>query len=390
MTDKLDQSTEPQQDDFAALWASMAGQYDYVHPVRGDIRKGQILSVSPNEVLVDIGAKTDAFVSSRDLEGMDPEEFAQLKPGKEINVYVVRSDDREDGLVVSINLARAYADWVRAEELMESGEIIHITVTGHNKGGVVGSFGSIQGFVPASQITSLRPRGQSQEDGSDLADLVGRELPVKVIEVNRRRRRLILSERAAQREWRAHQRERLLSELREGDIRVGTVSNLADFGAFVDLGGIDGLVHISELSWEHVNHPRDVLRVGQEVQVQVLRVDQERQRIGLSLKRTQPDPWSSIATRYRAGQVIDGVVTHLAKFGAFVEIEPGVEGLIHVSELAEGNIEDPAQVVSEGERLTVTILDVDAEQRRISLSLRQGPGLETEPAGQSESTPEEP
>jgi len=388
MTDNPDQGTEPQ-DDFATLWENMAAEYDYVHPVRGDIRKGQILTVSPNEVLVDIGAKTDAVVSNRDLETMNSEEFAQLKPGKEINVYVVRSDDREGGLIVSINLARAYEDWIRAQELMESGEIINITVTGHNKGGVVGSFGSIQGFIPASQITTLRPRGQHDQDGSDLAELVGKELPVKVIEVNRRRRRLILSERAAQREWRAHQRERLLSELRDGEVRTGTVSNLCDFGAFVDLGGIDGLVHISELSWEHVNHPRDVLRVGQEVQVEILRVDRERQRIGLSLKRTQPDPWKSIASRYKAGQVIEGVVTHLAKFGAFVELEPGVEGLVHVSELAEGSIEDPGQIVSEGERLTVLILDVDAEQRRISLSLRQAPSPAPEPAGEAERVPEE-
>ncbi len=367
----------------------MAAQYDYVHPARGDIRKGQILRVSPNEVLVDIGAKTDAVVSTRDLASMDSEELARLKPGQEINVYIVHTDDREGDLVVSINLARAYEDWIRAQELMESGEIIHITVTGYNKGGIVGNLGSIQGFVPASQITSLRPSGQSEQDSSDLAYLVGKELPVKVIEVNRRRRRLILSERAAQREWRSQQRERLLSELREGDVVVGTVSNLADFGAFVDLGGIDGLVHISELSWEHVNHPRDVLHVGQQVEVEVLRVDRERQRIGLSLKRTQPDPWNSVASRYRVGQTVEGVLTHLAKFGAFVELEPGVEGLIHISELAEGTVEDPAQVVSEGERLTVIILDVDAEQRRISLSLRQAPGPEPEPAGQTGAAPEE-
>lgn len=388
MTDKPDQGMEPQ-DDFAALWETVAAEYDYVHPVRGDIRKGQILKVSPNEVLVDIGAKTDAIVSNRDLETMESEEFAELKPGQEINVYVVRADDREGSLIVSINLARAYEDWIKAQELMESGEIISITVTGHNKGGVVGSFGSIQGFIPASQITSLRPRGRTDQDGSDLAELVGKELPVKVIEVNRRRRRLILSERAAQREWRAAQRERLLSELGEGDVRTGTVSNLCDFGAFVDLGGIDGLVHISELSWEHVNHPRDVLQVGQEVEVEVLRVDQERQRIGLSLKRTQPDPWLSIDSRFSAGQVVEGVVTHLAKFGAFVELEPGVEGLVHVSELADGNVEDPAQVVSEGERLTVLILDVDAEQRRISLSLRQAPSAAPETASEAEMAREE-
>ncbi|HHX45523.1 MAG TPA: S1 RNA-binding domain-containing protein [Chloroflexi bacterium] len=388
MTDKPDQGMDPQED-FATLWESVAAEYDYVHPVRGDIRKGQILSVSRNEVLVDIGAKTDAVVSSRDLETMDPEELAELAPGKEINVYIVRADDREGSLIVSINLARAYEDWIRAQELLESGDIIHITVSGYNKGGLVGAFGSIQGFIPASQITSLRPRGRSEQDGSDLAELVGKELPVKVIEVNRRRRRLILSERAAQREWRAAQRERLLSELREGDVRTGTVSNLCDFGAFVDLGGIDGLVHISELAWEHVNHPRDVLEVGQEVSVEVLRVDQERQRIGLSLKRTQPDPWQSIATRYSAGQVIEGVVTHLAKFGAFVELEPGIEGLVHVSELAEGNVEDPAQIVSEGDRLTVLILEVDANQRRISLSLRQAPVPERESTGETEMAREE-
>jgi len=203
---------------------------------------------------------------------------------------------------------------------------------------------------------------------------VGQELALKVIEVNRHRRRLIFSERAAFREWRAHQRDRLLAEVREGEVRSGIVSSLREFGAFVDLGGMDGLVHLSELSWSRVKHPSAVVKVGQQVEVLVLQVDREAQRIGLSLKRLQADPWTQVGSKYQAGQLVQAVVTHLAKFGAFAELELGVEGLIHISELAERNINDPAEVVTEGEELTLLILDVEPQRQRIGLSLRQVPG----------------
>ncbi|MHB1296237.1 MAG: 30S ribosomal protein S1 [Anaerolineae bacterium] len=368
-----DADNTPQEQEFAALWEHLGDTYDYVSPARGDVRKGVVMSAGPNEILIDIGAKQDAIVSSRDLEHMSREEIAALTPGKEVNVFIVRADDREEQIVVSVRLARAYEDWDRAQEVMDSGEIVQAEVVSYNKGGLVVAFGNLQGFVPMSQIANLSQRTGGDTTPEGLASLVGEELALKVIEVNRRRRRLILSERGARREWRAAQRERLMSELKEGDIRTGTVSSLRDFGAFVDLGGADGLIHISELSWSRVKHPAELLEVGQTVQVMVLRVDPEAQRIGLSLKRVQPDPWADIDSRYRVDDTVHGKVTHLVKFGAFVELEPGVEGLVHVSELADMMVDDPSEVVAEGEELDLRVLGVDSERHQIALSLRGVP-----------------
>ena len=259
-------------------------------------------------------------------------------------------------------------------------------MSGFNKGGLLCDYGGLQGFIPISQIANLVMSGGDRSQADLLGDYVGRELVLKVIEVNRRRRRLILSERAAMREWRSHQRERLLEEITEGQVRTGVVSNLVDFGAFVDLGGMDGLVHISELSWGRVEHPREVLNIGQEVSVLVLNVDRERQRIGLSIKRIQRDPWESVEERYEAGQLVNGVVSHIVSFGAFVELEPGVEGLVHVSELSDGQVENPADMVHENQELTLLVLGVDPQEHRISLSLRQAP--RPEPDAEPE-TPEE-
>ena len=361
------------QEDFASIWEQLSRSYDYVAPKRGDVREGVVLSVRPGEIMVDIGAKQDAIVASRELQQMSPEELQALNVGDGLHVYVVHIDKHSGSPIVSLRLAREYEHWQRAQELMDSGEIIKATVTDYNKGGLLCFFESLQGFVPASQVIGLARRYPRESQDDTLASFVGRELALKVIEVNRRRRRLILSERAAGREWRAQQREQFLAEIKEGEIRVGTVSNLVVFGAFVDLGGIDGLIHLSQLSWGRVEHPRDVLEIGQSVDVFVLNVDRERQRIGLSLKHMQPDPWEMVGDKYEAGQLVTGTVTHLVKFGAFVELEPGVEGLIHLSELAEGDFGDSSNVVSEGEELSLLILSVDVEHHRISLSLTQVP-----------------
>jgi small subunit ribosomal protein S1 len=361
------------EEDFATLWEHMGEEFDYVEPKRGDIREGEVLSIHPGEVLVDIGVKQDAIIAQRELQQMSPEELAKLKVGARIYVYVMHMDRETGAPIVSLQLAQEYEEWQRAHELAESGDIVKVKVTGFNKGGALCSFGSLQGFVPASQIVDLR-RSRSQDAQADaLAEVVGQELAVKVIEVNRRRRRLILSERAARREYRAQQREQLLDELEEGQIRTGVVSNLVDFGAFVDLGGMDGLVHLSELSWGRVNQPGEVLSVGDEIEVLVLNVDRERQRIGLSYKRTQPDPWADVESRYQPEQLVTGTVTHIVDFGAFVELEPGVEGLVHISELEEGQVAEAAHVVSEGDVLQLLVLSVDAERHRISLSLSQAP-----------------
>jgi small subunit ribosomal protein S1 len=361
------------EEDFATLWEQMGKEFDYVEPKRGDIREGVVLSVHPGEVLVDIGVKQDALIASRELQQMSPEELAALHVGARVYVYVIHLDRATGAPIVSLQLAQEYEEWQHAHELVESGDVVKVKVTGFNKGGALCAFGSLQGFIPASQIVDLR-RGRSPDAQADaLAEVVGRELSVKVIEVNRRRRRLILSERAARREHRAQQREQLLEELEEGQIRTGVVSNLVDFGAFVDLGGMDGLVHLSELSWGRVNHPGEVLSVGDEIEVMVLNVDRERQRVGLSYKRTQPDPWADVESRYQPEQLVVGTVTHIVDFGAFVELEPGVEGLVHVSELEEGQVADASRVVSESDVLQLLVLSVDAERHRISLSLAQAP-----------------
>lgn len=368
----------PNDEEFATLFERM--EEVYLHPKRGDIREGTIVKVTRNEVIIDIGAKKDAVLAFSELQAMSPQELRKLKVGAPIAVCVLRVDDREENIIVSINMAREYVEWQRAQQLLESGEIVKATVTGYNKGGLLCAFGSIQGFVPASQIANV-----GREAAPDLAQFVGRELDLKVIEVNRKRRRLILSERQAVRETRAQQRERILAELREGEIRSGRVSNLCEFGAFVDLGGgLEGLVHLSELAWARVHHPREVLKVGQEIDVLVMHVNREDERISLSIRRIQPDPWTLVGDKYRAGQVVEGVVSHLTKFGAFVELEPGIEGLVHLSELAEGIVADPAGVVDEGERVSVLILSVEPERHRLSLSLRQVPK-----AAENNETPQE-
>lgn len=368
---QVDSDYAREDEDFATLWEQMGSNHAYLHPMRGDIRQGVILGVRPDEVLIDIGAKQDALVASRELQMMSAAEFQQLTVGLAVSVYVLRFDPDYDSLIVSLRLARESQEWQRLQELMDSGEIIKSRVTGHNRGGLVCAVGTLQGFVPASQLANLARRNREDGDLDVLPQYVGEELPLKVIEVNQRRRRLILSERAAVREWRAQQRESLLAALHVGGVYTGRVSNLCDFGAFVDLGGIDGLVHLSELSWSRVDHPSKMLRPGQQVQVLVLNMDLDKQRVGLSIKRTLADPWLSAVERYPVGRLVTGAVTHMVDFGVFVELEPGIEGLIHTSELAESNITNPAAVVTEGQELTLVVLSVEPERRRISLSLRQ-------------------
>jgi small subunit ribosomal protein S1 len=254
---------------------------------------------------------------------------------------------------------------------MDEEEIIEEEITGFNKGGLLIQFGQIQGFVPASQVISMRRGSQGQDYQQALQDLVGEELPLKVIEVDHRRRRLILSERQARREWRQAQKEEFLEELEESQIRTGVVTSFCDFGAFVNLGVMDGLIHISELSWKRVDKPSDVLELGQEIEVYVLSVDRERERIALSLKRLQPDPWEEAAGKYQEGQLVECVITNVVRFGAFARLEPGIEGLVHISELAEGPVREPEDIVQVGERLLLKVIRVDMERHRIALSLRQ-------------------
>jgi len=342
---------------------------------------------------VDIGGKREGIVPRRDLELLGQEAVAELAVGDEVVVCIMRPEDREGNLLVSINQAQRETDWRQAEELLQDEEIWEGEIVGCNRGGLLVSFGRLQGFVPQSQVAQL-PRGLSREERNErLSELVGKKLPLKVIEVNRHRRRLVLSNRAAVRDWRRKQRERLLEELAEGDVVHGTVSSLCDFGAFVDLGGADGLIHFSELAWHRVKHPSEVLQEGQEVDVYVLRLDHERRRIGLSLKQLQPDPWSLVDGHCAGGDLVAGVVTNVVDFGAFVRVEEGVEGLVHVSEIPNGLY--PQEAVSPGQRVLVRVLRVEPERRRIGLSLRQVSSQErdewlAQEKGEAQAQPSEP
>jgi small subunit ribosomal protein S1 len=344
---------------------------DYGHKSfdRGDVVDGVIVHVSPGEILVDIGAKTEAFVAEREVQSMTPADLANLQVGDHIRAVVLSPEDREGNLVLSLAQAELDSDWGRAEELYASGEVFEGTVTNHNKGGVIVPLGKVRGFVPASQLSRGRRKNAGQ--GGSLAGLVGENLWLKVIEVDRTQNRLILSELAAMRQRNKAERERLLSELKEGDVVEGEVISLADFGAFVSLGGADGLIHLSELAWHRVNHPSEVLKVGDEVECVVLNVDRERRRIGLSLKRLQPEPWSQVEDKYQVGQLVDVTITKLASFGAFARVDSDVEGLIHVSELDDRPVGHPKEVVKEGDVVTVQIIRIDSERKRIGLSLRR-------------------
>jgi len=305
------------------------------------------------------------------LERLGEEAVSELEVGDKVPVFILKPRDQNGRMIVSLHRARLERDWLNAQEFFASGDVWEGIASGYNRGGLVVPFGKVRGFVPASQITNFPRRLPPDQRESKLAEMVGRKLHLRIIEVDRRRRRLVFSERAGEREWREKQRERLMQELCEGDIVHGKVSNLCDFGAFVDVGGADGLAHVSELSWQRVRHPREVLQVGEEVDVYVLRLDYEKKRIGLSIKRLQPEPWTLIDDKYDVGQLVEGTVTKVTDFGAFVLIKEGIEGLLHVSELAEPAPNHPSEIVKEEERLLLRIVKLDVRRRRLGLSLKR-------------------
>lgn len=354
--------------DFAALLeASFATEQQ---PERGDIVTGTILAVDSQGLIVDVGFGRDGIVSRKDIERMG-QETRDYTVGSEIDVIIVRLEDQDGNLVLSVSQAQQSEDWKRAEELMLKEEIWEGVVSDANKGGLILPFGNLRGFVPASHVVDL-PRGINEDDRKNyMSTLLGRKIAVKVIEVNRKRRRLVFSQRDAQRGHREARKELLLDELKEGEVRRGIVSGLRDFGAFVDLGGADGLIHISELAWHRVKHPSEVLKVGDEVEVYILRLDTEGKRIGLSLKRMQKNPWARAEEIYHVGQLVEGTVSRVAQFGAFVSLDPGIEALLHGSQLADPPPNDPSLIVHEGQRLLLRVISIEPDRQRLGLSLKE-------------------
>jgi len=341
---------------------------------KGEIREGKITRITHSEILVDVGAKSEGVISSKEMETMDARTRNSFQEGQEVLVYIVDPEDDNGNVVLSFSRAQQERDWRDAEGLLSSQEVYKGQIAGYNKGGLIVKVGNVRGFVPASQMSATRRRrteGDSPEQ--KWAKMVNEAIMVKVVEVDRERNRLILSERAAAKETREAERERLLSELKEGDICTGRVISIAEFGVFVDVGGADGLVHLSELTWKRIAHPKEILKVGQEVKVQVLSVDKERKRIALSMKRLEGDPWDKITQQFKVGQLVEGSITKLTKFGAFARIKghDEIEGLIHISELSDGRIQHPKEVVQEGQTYALRVVKIEPDKRRIGLSLKE-------------------
>jgi small subunit ribosomal protein S1 len=329
----------------------------------GDVVSGEVVRIDKDEVLVDIGYKSEGVIPSTELSirrSVDPAEEVSL--GEQVDALVLTKEDQEGRLVLSKKRARFEKAWRKIEAAAESGEPVEGTVIEVVKGGLILDLG-VRGFLPASLVDIRRVH--------NLDEFKGQTLETKVIELNRSRNNVVLSRRAVLEEERKEVREQILGRLQPGMVVEGKISNIVDFGAFVDLDGIDGLIHISELSWSHVNHPSEVLSVGETVRVKVLDIDRERQRISLGLKQTQEDPWRRVLDEYKPGDALEGKVTKVVAFGAFVEIVPGVEGLVHISELAEHHVENPSEVVSPGDQVWVRILEIDEARRRISLSIKR-------------------
>jgi small subunit ribosomal protein S1 len=370
-----------QQVDDPEVWTTgpegeLIPDYESTFPTinEGEVVHGTVVRVDKDEVLVDIGYKSEGVIPVSELSirrSVNPEDEVGI--GEEIDALVLTKEDAEGRLILSKKRARFELAWKTIEQKAETGEAIEGRVIEVVKGGLILDLG-VRGFLPASLVDIRRVQ--------DLDEFLGQTLRCKVIELNRSRNNVVLSRRAVLEDERKEQRQQILDRLQPGDVVEGQISNIVDFGAFVDLDGMDGLIHISEISWSHVNHPSEVLEIGQTVKVKVLDIDRERQRISLGLKQTQSDPWQQVLDQYSEGDVVEGKVTKVVTFGAFVEIMPGVEGLVHISELAQHHVENPREVVAQGDSVQAKIIEVDPERRRLSLSLKRVEGEGPTPASE--------
>jgi small subunit ribosomal protein S1 len=366
MTDQFPGTTNPMD----ALLDSYLG---FDAPSAGEIRTGCVVSRHNNEVLVDIGSKSEGIIPSAETEKLLPDHLKQLAVGNEVRVYVVNPEDEHGNIILSYIRVAEEEDWLKAEKLRDSREIIQCEITGHNRGGVLSALGCLRAFIPASQLGHKHQASRDNDQEEWFKGLIGELVSVRVIESDRERGRLILSELDAERHQRSRRREKRMQELAAGEAHDGTVINLTDFGAFVDIGGAEGLIHTSELSWKHVRKASDLLSVGQKVRVLVTEIDQDRNRIALSLKRLEENPWAQIESYYQIGQLVEVTVTQLTRYGAFARINDAyrMEGLIHISELSAGHIKSASEAVSKGQHLTARIIRIDAEKQQIGFSVKQ-------------------
>ena len=337
---------------------------------RGDLVNGEVARIDEDGIIIYIGHKADGIVPLREMRSLSPDDLKNIKIGDELYTVVVRPDSESGPAILSIDRAISEQGWTVLQRCLDNSELIAGTITGYNKGGAIVDIEGVQAFIPLSQLAPMA--AQSADNQEDLlAQRMGQEVKGYLLEVNRRRNRVILSERQAVHKQREEQKDRLLEELEEGQIRKGRVSGISNFGVFVDLGGADGLIHISELSWSQVQSPEELVKTGTEIDVYVLKVDRENRKIALSLKRMEPEPWMTVADNYSVGQLVSAVVTKLTNFGAFARIDGVVEGLIHISELSEQMIQHPNEVVNSGDELTLKIIRIEPERRRLGLSLKQ-------------------
>jgi len=346
---------------------------------RGEVVEGSIMRVDSDGIFLDIGHKEEGFVPMGEMKTINREELAKLAEGDSLIAFVMRPDS-QDGPILSVDRARGEEGWREIQKFMEQDQPVEGVIVGFNRGGCILEVANVQGFVPMSQLITISrdvfkqdssESGEPRSDDSIGKDLVGNTLTVKVLEVNRSRNRAIFSERSALQEQRDEQKAVLIEKLEEGEVRKGVVTGISNFGAFVDLGGADGLIHISEMSWSMVESPEDLVKVGEELDVYVLRIDRETMKIALSLRRLQPEPWETIFERYQVGDVVDATVTKIANFGAFARLEDSIEGLIHITELSDAVITNPNEVVSEGQEIKVKILKIEMDRKRLGLSLKQ-------------------
>lgn len=352
---------------------------------RGNIVEGIVMEAAPGAdgIFLNVGHKAEGHVPANEMKTLSDEEISQLKVGDSVLAMVIRSETYEGSAILSIDRAAGEIGWKNLQKALDSGERISGKIVEFNRGGAIVAAEGVRGFVPMSQLVTapkdkVRGAGKPDSDDQDAAENqqeeppgVGRTIELKVLELNRTRNRAILSERQAVQEIRNERKAKLIGELREGEVRRGRVTGISAFGAFVDLGGADGLIHISELSWSTVTSPKDIVNIGQELDVIVYRVDTEEKKIALSLKRLQPEPWATINERYRVGDIVDSTITKLTDFGAFARIEDTIEGLVHVSELTTRRINHPREVVREGDAVRLKIVRIEPERRRLGLSLKR-------------------